>query len=394
VSTERWLGRPVRATLSALGTTCVGLLPVFLTGALSVQMRTGLRFGAGGLGVATAVFFVTSAASALTAGAAADRVGGALVMRVGALVSGLCLLGIAVVAHGWGELTALLAVGGVANGAIQPAANGYLAQTVAQGRQGLAFGAKQAAIPAATLLAGLAVPAATGLVGWRTAFAAAAGLAALAAVTVPGVEPVSHPQTGRAVRRTPRFARGPLITLALAIGLGSAAGNALGAFFVPAAVHEGLDVATAGFVAAISSLASLVVRLSVGHRADRRRSGHLRWVAGLCAVGSAGMLLIALGLPVLLVPGAVIAWAAGWGWAGLFNFAIATSHPGAPARATGLTQLGASTGAAAGPLAFGVLVGHVGYDTAWLVVGAGLAVAAPLMLRGRAQLLEALAIPD
>jgi len=381
--------------MSALVTTCVGLLPVFLTGALSVQMRAELGFGAGGLGLATAVFFVTSAASALTAGAAADQVGGALVMRVGALVSGLCLLGIGLLAHGWGGLTALLAIGGVANGAIQPAANGYLAQTVAHHRQGLAFGAKQAAIPAATLLAGLAVPAASGLVGWRTAFVVAAVLAVLAGVTVPGVvRVVDHPDVGPVVRRTTSFSRGPLLTLALAIGLGSAAGNALGAFFVPAAVHEGLDVATAGFVAALSSLASLLMRLTVGHRADRRSSGHLRWVAALCAVGAAGMLLIAVGRPALLVPGAVIAWAAGWGWAGLFNFAIATSHPAAPARATGLTQLGASTGAAAGPLAFGLLVGHVGYDGAWLVVAVGLAVAAPLMLRGRAQLLAALATSD
>jgi cyanate permease len=316
-------------------------------------------------------------------------------MRVGALVSGLCLLGIALAAQGWGGLTALLAVGGLANGAIQPAANGYLAQTVAQGRQGLAFGAKQAAIPAATLLAGLAVPAASGVVGWRTAFVLASALAVLAGVTVPGVRrSAERSETGPVLRRTPRFARGPLITLALAIGLGSAAGNALGAFFVPAAVHEGLTAATAGFVAAASSLASLLMRLTIGHRADRRSSGHLRSVATLCAVGSAGMLLIALGGPGLLVLGAVIAWAAGWGWAGLFNFAIAASHPAAPARATGLTQLGASTGAAAGPLAFGVLVGHVGYDRAWLVVGAGLAVAAPLMLRGRAQLLASLAISD
>jgi len=365
---------------------------VFLTGALSVQMRTGLRFGDGLLGVATAVFFVTSACSALIAGTAADRIGAAVVMRVGALVSALVLLGIATAAHDWAELTALLAVGGVANGAIQPAANGYLAQTVAHERQGLAFGAKQAAIPAATLLAGLAVPAASGAVGWRTAFAAAAGLAASAAVTVPGVE---HRRTPAApyARRTPRFARGPLATLALAIGLGSAAGNALGAFFVPAAVHDGIDAATAGVVAAVSSLASLMMRLTVGHRADRRSSGHLRSVALLCAVGCAGVLLIAVGRPALLVPGAVIAWAAGWGWAGLFNFAVAASHPTAPARATGVTQLGASTGAAVGPLAFGIMVGHIGYSTAWLIMGGALACAAPLMLRGRVQLLAALGSP-
>jgi cyanate permease len=311
-------------------------------------------------------------------------------MRVGAVVSGLVLLGIATGAHDWAELTALLAIGGVANGAIQPAANGYLAQTVAHQRQGLAFGAKQAAIPAATLLAGLAVPVASGAVGWRTAFAVAAALAMLAAVTVPGVGQRRCTTAEPDVRRTPRFSRGPLVTLALAIGLGSAAGNALGAFFVPAAVHEGVPAATAGLVAAVSSLASLLMRLTIGHRADRRSSGHLRSVATLCAVGSVGVLLIALGRPVLLVPGAVIAWAAGWGWAGLFNFAVAASHPAAPARATGLTQLGASTGAAAGPLAFGIMVGHIGYSTAWLIMGGALACAAPLMLRGRMQLLTAL----
>ncbi len=366
---------------------------MFLTGALSVQMRTGLRFGVMLLGIAAAVFFATSACSALTTGAAADRVGAGTVMRVGALVSGLVLVGIAKVAHDWAELTALLAVGGAANGAIQPAANGYLAQTVAHGRQGLAFGVKQAAIPAATLLAGLAVPAASGVVGWRTAFGLAAALAALAALTVPGAG--ERPTTVEpGVRRTPGLARRPLMTLALAICLGSAAGNALGAFFVPAAVHEGISAATAGVVAAVSSLTSLLMRLTIGYRADRRSSGHLRSVATLCAVGSVGVLLIAVGTPDLLLPGAVIAWAAGWGWAGLFNFAVAASHPAAPARATGLTQLGASTGAAIGPLAFGVMVGYIGYSATWLLMAGALACAAPLMLRGRIQLLTSRAATD
>jgi MFS family permease len=80
--------------------------------------------------------------------------------------------------------------------------------------------------------------------------------------------------------------------------------------------------------------------------------------------------MLATGEEALIVPGALLAFAAGWGWPGLFNFAVVKTSPGAPAAATGITQTGASGGAAVGPLVFGLVAEAASYQVAWLVCGA------------------------
>jgi MFS family permease len=184
-----------------------------------------------------------------------------------------------------------------------------------------------------------------------------------------------------------------LITLAAGAGAASAAANAMGSFFVLSAVSIGVRDARAGLLAAAGSVVSLVVRLLMGMRADRRDVGHLRVVSALCGAGAAGLAMLAVGQPALLLPGAIVGYGAGWGWAGLFNFAITQTYPRAPGRATGLTQVGASAGACLGPLCFGLAAGRFGYPTAW-VGGAVLLLAAALVIRhGRAQLYAAGIIP-
>ena len=76
-------------------------------------------------------------------------------------------------------------LGGLGNAISHPATHLLLAREVSQNRQGLAFGIKQAAIPAATLIAGLAVPLVATTVGWRWAFAGGAALVLCVALLVP-----------------------------------------------------------------------------------------------------------------------------------------------------------------------------------------------------------------
>jgi len=104
-------------------------------------------------------------------------------------------------------------VGGLARGAGQPASNALIATAVAPGRRGLAYGAKQAAIPAGVLLGGLAVPVFGVTVGWRWAYVAAAVVAVVVAVVLPS--------TANAAPAHPAGSRG-------AGGLPAAAGSALG----------------------------------------------------------------------------------------------------------------------------------------------------------------------
>jgi MFS family permease len=376
-----------RAVLLAVVVATAGVLPGFLTGGLAVQIRGELDFGEGALGFAVAVFFAASALASVVSGRVVERLGSSLGMRLATAASAASLLAVSVLASSWWWLCACLVLGGLGNAISHPATHLLLAREVPQNRQGLAFGVKQAAIPAATLLAGLAVPLVATTVGWRWAFAGGAALALGVALLVQKSEkrvttrPVKEARAGDA----PLAA---LVLLALGIGLGSAAANPLGAFVVESAVAAGIGVGAAGLLLALGSAAGIGVRVVFGHLADRLKSGRLRLVAGMLGVGTIGFVLLASGSAPLLVVGVTVAFAAGWGWPGLFNFAVVKSNPGAPAAATGITQTGASSGAAVGPLAFGLLVEEISFATAWLASGVVAIIAAAAILAGRGMLLR------
>ncbi len=393
-ATRPRLGLP--PMVAAMATTTAAQLPVFLTGALSVQIGRDLTLGTRGLAVAVAAFFASSALCSAGFGRLSDRIGGATMMRLGTIPAAGALLSIGVGIHRWGWLVATLAIAGAANGAIQPAANRYLIQAVGAHRQGMAFGVKQAAIPAATLLSGLAVPTVAHTAGWRPAFVAAAVAAIVAGALVrrsPSARTTPdttgrHDIAGDAARRpAPPFARPALVLLAVGAGGASGAANAMGAFFVLSAVSIGESDGHAGLVVAAASAASVLVRLGIGIHADRHGAGHLRLVAVMCAVGAIGPLLLATGNSRLLVFAALVGYGIGWGWAGLFNFAVASTHRTAPGRATGLTQVGASAGACLGPLFFGLTAARFGYPPAWIGAALLLLVAALMILIGRRALL-------
>ncbi len=367
-----------------------GVLPAFLTGGLAVQIRGEMGFGSAALGLAVAVFFFSASTASVVMGRVVERIGAHRGMRLAVLGSAASLLSVAVFAGSWAGLVACLAFGGLANAVTHPATHLSLARQVPPERQGYSFGIKQAAIPAATLLAGLAVPGIALTFGWRWAFAGGAALALCLAFLVPqekvgGIQKVAEARSSDAPI-------GPLVLLAVGIGLGSAAATPLGAFVVESSVETGLRVGTAGLLLALGSAASIVVRVLFGRLADGMGGGRLRLVAAMLGAGVAGFVMLATGSPALVVPGVLLAFAAGWGWPGLFNFAVVKSNPGAPAAATGVTQTGASGGAAVGPILFGLVVEAAGYGTAWLFSGV-LALAAlvailagrRLVLRGRAR---------
>jgi len=376
-----------RPILLAVAVATVGVLPAFLTGGLAVQIRDELEFGSAALGLAVAAFFASSSLASAVMGRLVERIGSHRGMRLAATGSAASLLGVALLAGSWAGLVACLILGGLANAVLHPATNLSLAREVSAGRQGLSFGVKQAAIPAATLLAGLAVPSIALTFGWRWAFAGGAALALAVALFVPAGTP------GGVVRRLQeareKDARvAPLVLLALGIGLGSTATAPLGSFLVESSVAAGLRVDTAGLLLALGSAVNIVVRVAFGHLADGMSGGRLRLVAAMLGIGVVGFALLATGESPLILPGALLAFGAGWGWPGLFNFAVVKTSPGAPAAATGVTQTGASGGAALGPLVFGLVVETASYDVAWLVSGAIALAALAAILAGRRMVLR------
>ncbi|WP_053057629.1 MFS transporter [Rubrobacter aplysinae] len=393
MSQGAWIRVRYRPVLLAVAVATCGVLPAFLTGGLAFQVRGELGFGAAYLGLAVAAFFASSALWSVLSGRVVERIGYHGGMRLAATVSAASLLAVAVLAGSWGALVACLVVGGFGNSLAQPAANLSLAREVPAHRQGLTFGIKQSAIPTATLLAGAAVPTLALTVGWRWAYVGAAALALCVAALVPRDAPATAHAPGAPGERGAKGRGGdvraaPMAVLALGVGLGSAAATPLGGFLVEASVASGIRAEKAGILLAVGSAAGIGVRVLFGHLADGMRSGRLRLVAAMLGVGTLGFGLLAVGSPASILAGTVISFVAGWGWPGIFNFAVVKTNPQAPAAATGVTQTGASTGAAAGPLLFGVMVALFSYGAAWMT-SALLAVAAlTAVLIGRQMLLR------
>jgi predicted MFS family arabinose efflux permease len=369
-----------RRTLAATLTTTIGAnLPAFLLGGLAVQMQADLGFGPTGVGVGVGAFFAAGAACSALTGQLVERVGPERSLRWAAALSGLVQLAIAGLGRSIGVIVAMLAVGGLANAWAQPASNVLLARVVAPGRLGVALGVQKSAIPAAALLGGLAVPSIALTVGWRWAFVAGAAFAFASAIQVPS--PAADVVARRHGRREgkPDVPTKHLLFLAVGVGFGSSASNALSAFLVLSGVAAGLSEGTSGLLLTAGSVAGIGVRLLVGSRADRYPGRTLAAMAVMFAIASTSFALLATGVEALFLIATPLAFATAYAWPGLFHLAVVRTNPSAPGAATGLTMTGTLTGAVAGPVLFGFIATHGSYGAAWLV-GAAFLVAAALVV--------------
>ena len=374
-----------RTVAAAALSTVLATLPAFLLGGLAVLVRDDLGFSEVQLGLAASAFFTVAAMSSVPAGRIAARLGAWATTVLAAGASSVSLLATSL-APSYAVLLAALAVGGVGNALAQIGTNGALAAVVPASRQGLAFGVKQAAVPAATLLAGFALPLVGLTLGWRASFAGAALLALVYLGLAPrakGVRAAGRRAGGRAGDAAVRA----LVVVALAASLSAAAANGLAAFLVESAVTAGFSVAGAGVLLGCGSALGVAARVAVGWLADRRERGHLALVAGMMAVGAGGMALLATGAGSAFLLGTALVFAFGWSWPGLMTYAVVRLNPAAPAVATSYTQTGVFAGGAVGPVAFGLLVHAGSYRLAWSVAAGAMLTAAGLMVAGRRMLL-------
>jgi predicted MFS family arabinose efflux permease len=353
-----------RGLVASLTATISANLPVFFTGSLAVQLQRDLGFGDAALGLAVGVFYAVGAIGSPWMGRIVEHIGAQRALRMGAAVSAAAQVAIAVAVQQWWMLAALLAVGGLANSLAQPASNVYLVGIVPQHRLGLALGIQKSAIPAAALVGGLAVPIAADT-GWRWAFVAGALFALFATWQVPQ-------QPSGTVRRrpdrtvAPDVATGALIILAIGVGFGSSASNALSAFLVRGGVEAGLGESGAAGLLVIGSILGIGVRLLFGARADRHPGRTLSFMVWLFAAAAVTFGLLALEQTVVFVIATPLAFATAYAWPGLFHLAVVRSNPSAPGVATGIAMTGTLAGAVGGPIVFGVIAEHVNYHAAWL----------------------------
>ncbi|MFQ5381265.1 MAG: MFS transporter [Dehalococcoidia bacterium] len=373
---------PARATAFASAVATAGVLPVFLTGGLAVQIAADLGFSESKLGLAVATYFATSALASAPLGRLAQRIGFASSLRLAAALSAVALAGIAL-SPTLGVLSLSLVAGGLANSLGQPAANGFIVHAVPERRRAFAFAVKQSAIPFSTLLGGLAVPVLALTVGWRWAFAAAA----LAAAVLPAARPGDPPPVRTAAPGERLLRLAPLLVLGGAAAFAAAAANSLGAFVTASAVDAGFGEAAAGWIQAAGSITGLSVRLLVGWLTDRGSVRDFSLVVAMMAGGVAGFAFLGTGSLLLFALGVAIGYGLGWAWPGLFNYAVAQRHLAAPAAATGITQSGVYIGGASGPLVFGLVAEHESYALGWGLTAISAAIAAAGVHIGR-QLLD------
>lgn len=360
------------------------ILPVFLLGSLSIEIRGELGYGEATAGLILAAFFGASAVVSSRIGRVIDRVGprrGLSVALAGVLV--LQLL-IGATARHPAVLALMAAAAGVCNATAQLSANVFIARDLPPQRQGLGFAVKQSAMPGASLVAGLTLPAIALTVGWRWVFVLGAVLAGAAMFLVRSRLPIDEPQSAEhatAAAEEDPPPRGALGSLAVAAAFSTAAAITLGGFFVESAIDAGIDAGIAGLAFAVGSLVSILVRLGVGIAADRRPGNLLGVVAAMLALGALTSMWFTWRSPAVQLIGVPLAFGAGWAWPGLFNLSVVRAAPRFPGRATGITQTGTYVGGAAGPIIFGAMAESAGYTAAWWLAAAlGLGAAAAVLV--------------
>lgn len=402
--------------VSVLVVTC-NVLPVLMLGALSNPIGEEIGFGEARFGLMVGLFYLHSAVISLLIGGFVERAGPTRAMRFSAGAGAVGMLFIVVFGRTWAMVTVGLLITSFGMAVGTPAANLALARRIRADRRGIAFGLKQASAPIGSLLAGLSVPLIAVVFGWRAAMTVGIVLSIAVMVLVPdvdgpGAQRIDYSPGRRrvqrearragalAVARTVRSSRSTILTLAFGFGFASLGSSAVGVFLVPTAVAAGIDIATAGLMLAVASAAGIVSRIGAGWQADRRGRDHLRAISVMVIIGAVGYGLLGASVhPVLIGAGAILGFAAGWGWNGVFALAITEENPSAPATATGQTHVGGYVGSAVGPLVFGWLAQYRGFGFAWLAMVVTTVLGAAIMFFGhvlvrRQALKENLAEPD
>ena len=356
--------RPMAAAVVYVMT---GALPLYLTSAQIVSLQTELGFDPGRLGVATAAYFGVAAMLAPTAGRYVRSRGATSGLRTGAAFAAGASM-IAAVSQTWWILPIATAVSGVANAFMQVGTNILLVQIARSDRQAISFGAKQAAIPMASSLAGVLLPVVGIALGWRWSFVIAATGAIVVRQVVPDIPllPVQAEVPRRKRSPIPR----PLVFLAIAGACGGAAGNAVSLFVVPSAVEVGMSEVVAGTVLAVCSALVVAIRIGSGWLTDTRRtSGHyeMATMLGMGVIGCA-VLAVSSSIPLYLVA-MTLAMIGSWGWPGLVYYTVTSTNADQPARASGVVLAGNLTGTLIGPFVVGLFVNRSLYGWAWTFCG-------------------------
>ncbi len=336
---ERSIGKGVADRVSrrvwsvvAVGTMC-SAFPVFLTGALGVQLADDLGLSATQIGLAMGASFTIAALLSASMGRVAERLGPRRGFTLGLTMSAMSMLAIAVFARTFWQFCLFLGIAGMANALNQPSANLMLTTHIAPARLGFALATKQSGMPAAALLGGLAVPAIALTVGWQWAYVGGATVVIIAVASFPadlGDRTARNTSTNASgAQRSARPDLGvTLLVLYAAVGmLGSTNAGAMVGFITSGAEDSGLSPGVAGLVLSLGSLVGVLSRLFQGWQVDRSGVLPIQRLVWLYGLGALGVLLLAVDVPATYLIAPLPAFAFGWAWPGLFNCRSSATTP-------------------------------------------------------------------
>jgi MFS family permease len=354
------------------------VLPGFLTASLAPRIRHDFAFGDSTLGLAVAIFYLVCMVASTPSGHLVERIGARRGMLLGAALTSVSCVAVALAADSAAALVAILVVAGLGNAIGGPAVSALLRRTVEGARHGFAFGAQQSGASIGALFAGVALPAVAIPFGWRWAYVAAAALAVVAVALAPAPGPGEPPRLPEPTEAAPHRLTS-IRALAVAATLASAAGVGFVSFLVTYSIDKGIGEGAAGLLLGAVSLSSTISRVGLGVFADRSEKDVLRLTALVLAGSAAGYLLLIVGEPVAIVLAALLVGSIGWSWPGALTLAVVSRRPDSPAWAVGVMMSGLFAGAAGGPLLVGLLAEHEHFAAAWSLC-AGLALAAALTI--------------
>lgn len=370
-SSGRSAGFTALVTASLLVTAAANLSPT-LVSALAVQIQDDLGIGEAEIGMTVSAFFFVGALTSAWSGRTVERIGPTAGLRLSSAAAGVVLLVTGALGRSWLALMILVGLAGLANSWGQPAANLYVARGVSSRRQGLALGIQKSGIPAASLLAGLAIPTVGLTIGWSWAFVLGGLLAfgvTLGVPTVGGTPPAAGrnraAEAATTARPRPDVAMRLLVAVTCSTCLAAMGSMALSSFFVLSSVEIGVDEAAAGILLMAGSVVGIASRLAMGASADRAALSPFHMLTAMFAVAALAFVGLSTGSTAMLYTAMPFAFATSFAWPGLFHLAMLRSNPSAPGAATGITMTGNFTGAVCGPLLFGVLVEATSYGWAW-----------------------------
>ena len=371
---------PARTIAVLAASAVASVMPAFLVGALSVQVRDEFDVSTSIYGWAMASYFIGAALTSSPLGRVAQRIGprGQL---VGALVGSAALqLSIATVVRSFAAYIVVLGLCGIANAASQTAVN--LAITEARlPRLGLAVALKQSGMPAGSMLAGLSVPVVALTLGWRWSYAAGAAIAVVAAIGASRVIAGSVSVHTRSAPTGGGSSRRALVGAAAAGAFLSFGAGTLTLWLVESGVDAGLDNGVAGLALSAGALLGIIIRMWWGFRLDRMSLHPFRIGGAMVYAGAAGAALLAIrSAPTHLIATAV-AFGAGWIWPVFTNYGVMRANTDRSAAATGVTQTGVYIGILTAPLVTGVLIDRAGFGVMWLTVAASMTLGATIAVR-------------